>query len=370
MFLLNSDFLKERRAGLRMNVSESDIADMAKQEGPRGVINKLLQLGFAPTQIADSFAIASGGATFYRNRVKTYLKDGLDQKAAEQKAFEDFRENAEESQQSSRPDRISMQQAGPLGRLILAFANTPAQYARLTDKAIRDLRNGRGDAKTNISKIVYYMAVQNLIFNAVQQALFAMAFGDEEEEDEKKQEKYLGIVNGMADSILRGTGFAGAAISVGKNSILRIMKEAEKKRPKFEKVGYELTKISPPISAKLSRINQAARAYQWNKEEMKTKGFSLDNPAFLAGGNVVSALTNIPLDRAVKKVNNVVKATDSDLELWERLALFGGWQDWEIGLKEETKTNKPQPRKLLKRKKLRRRITPKPSGFKVRKFKE
>ena len=59
-----------------------------------------------------------------------------------------------------------MQQAGPLGRLILAFANTPAQYARLTDKAIRDLRNGRGDAKTNISKIVYYMAVQNLIFNA------------------------------------------------------------------------------------------------------------------------------------------------------------------------------------------------------------
>jgi len=344
-FLLNSDFLKERRSGLRMNVSESDIADMAKQEGPRGVINKLLQLGFAPTQIADSFAIASGGATFYRNRVKTYLKDGLDQKAAEQKAFEDFRENAEESQQSSRPDRISMQQAGPLGRLILAFANTPAQYARLTDKAIRDLKNGRGDAKTNISKIVYYMAVQNLIFNAVQQALFAMAFGDEDEEDEKKQEKYLGIVNGMADSILRGTGFAGAAISVGKNSILRIMKEAEKKRPKFEKVGYELTKISPPISAKLSRINQAARAYQWNKEEMKTKGFSLDNPAFLAGGNVVSALTNIPLDRAVKKVNNVVKATDSDLELWERLALFGGWQDWEIGLKEETKTNKPQPRK-------------------------
>ena len=370
VFLLNSDFLKERRAGLRMNVSESDIADMAKQEGPRGIINKLLQLGFAPTQIADSFAIASGGATFYRNRVKTYLKDGLDQKAAEQKAFEDFRENAEESQQSSRPDRISMQQAGPLGRLILAFANTPAQYARLTDKAIRDLRNGRGDAKTNISKIVYYMAVQNLIFNAIQQALFAMAFGDEEEEDEKKQEKYLGIVNGMADSILRGTGFVGAAISVGKNSILRIMKEAEKKRPKFEKVGYELTKISPPISAKLSRINQAARAYQWNKEEMKTKGFSLDNPAFLAGGNVVSALTNIPLDRAVKKVNNVVKATDSDLELWERLALFGGWQDWEIGLKEETKKNKPQPRKLLKRKKLRRRITPKPSGFKVRKFKE
>ena len=338
--LMNSDFLKERRSGLRMNVNEADIADMAKQEGPRGVINKLLQLGFAPTQIADSFAIASGGATFYRNRIKTYTKEGMDQAQAEEKAFQDFRENAEESQQSSRPDKISAQQAGPLGRLILAFANTPAQYARLTDKAIRDLKNGRGDAKTNISKIIYYTTVQNIIFNAVQQALFAMAFGDEEPEDEKKQEKYIGIANGMADSLLRGTGIAGSVISVGKNAVIRIINESKKKRPKYEKVGYELTKISPPVSAKLSRINQAARAYEWNKEEMMTKGFSLDNPAFLAGGNVVSALTNVPLDRVVKKVNNVVKATDSDLELWERVALFAGWQDWEIGIKEEKKPKK------------------------------
>jgi len=358
--LMNSDFLKERRSGLRMNVNEADIADMAKQEGPRGVINKLLQLGFAPTQIADSFAIASGGATFYRNRAKTYMKEGMDQAQAEEKAFQDFRENAEESQQSSRPDKISAQQAGPLGRLILAFANTPAQYARLTDKAIRDLKNKRGDAKTNISKIIYYTTVQNIIFNAVQQALFAMAFGDEETEDEKKQEKYVSIANGMADSLLRGTGIAGAVASVGKNAVIRIIKESKKKRPKYEKVGYELLKISPPISAKISRINQAARAYEWNKKEMMTKGFSLDNPAFLAGGNVVSALTNIPLDRVVKKINNVVKATESDMELWERVALFAGWQDWELGIKEE---EKPKKRKLIKRKQ-----TFKTRKFKTRKF--
>ena len=347
--LMNSDFLKERRSGLRMNVNEADIADMAKQEGPRGVINKLLQLGFAPTQIADSFAIASGGATFYRNRIKTYTKQGLDQAQAEEKAFQDFRENAEESQQSSRPDKISMQQAGPLGRLILAFANTPAQYARLTDKAIRDLKNGRGDAKTNISKIIYYTTVQNIIFNAVQQALFAMAFGDEEPEDEKKQEKYIGIANGMADSLLRGTGIAGSVVSVGKNAVIRIINESKKKRPKYEKVGYELTKISPPVSAKLSRINQAARAYEWNKEEMMTKGFSLDNPAFLAGGNVVSAFTNIPLDRVVKKINNVTKATESDMELWERVALFAGWQDWELGIKDESKSIKKKKTKSKKK---------------------
>ncbi|MCP5077293.1 MAG: hypothetical protein GY951_04470, partial [Psychromonas sp.] len=156
MTLMNSDFLKERRGGLRINVSEADIADMAKKGGAKGVINKLLEFGFTPTQIADSFAIASGGSAFYRNRIKTYKKQGMTDAEAEAQAFVDFRETAEESQQSSRPDRISMQQAGPLGRLVLAFANTPAQYARLIKKAASDLKNGRGDAKTNISKIIYY----------------------------------------------------------------------------------------------------------------------------------------------------------------------------------------------------------------------
>ena len=158
----------------------------------------------------------------------------------------------------------------------------------------------------------------------------------------------------MADSLLRGAGFAGAAVSVGKNAIIRIIDESEKKQPKFEKVGYELTRISPPISAKLSRINQAARAYQWEKDEMINGGWGLDNPAYLAVGNVISALTNVPIDRGVKKVNNVVKATDSDLETWERLALLGGWQDWEIGLDEEKK--KTQKRKVKKRKVKKRKV--------------
>ena len=354
MTLMNSDFLKERRGGLRINVSEADIADMAKKGGAKGVINKLLEFGFTPTQIADSFAIASGGSAFYRNRIKTYKKQGMTDAEAEAQAFVDFRETAEESQQSSRPDRISMQQAGPLGRLVLAFANTPAQYARLIKKAASDLKNGRGDAKTNISKIIYYGVAQNLLFNALQQALFAFAFDDDEEDTAEQQKKYVGIANGMMDSLLRGIGLGGAVVSVGKNAIIRIINEMEKKQPKLEKVGYEITKLSPPISAKLSRINQAARSYQWDKKEMMEKGWSLDNPAYLASANVIAALTNIPLDRAVKKTNNVVQATSQDLETWERLALLGGWQDWELGIDEEKPANKPNARKTRQRRKQKR----------------
>ena len=142
------------------------------------------------------------------------MKQGMSQAEAETQAFEDFRETAEESQQSARPDRISMQQAGPLGRLILAFQNTPSQYARIIDKAVRDLKNRRGDAKTNVSKIIYYATIQNLIFNALQQALFAFAFDDEEPTDEEKKDKYFDIANSMADSLLRGTGVAGGVLSL------------------------------------------------------------------------------------------------------------------------------------------------------------
>jgi hypothetical protein len=77
--LMNSPFLLARRDGLKMNVNEADIADMAKDPGSmaRRFIAKTLRLGFLPTQIADSFAIASGGATFYRNRIKKYMKEGM-----------------------------------------------------------------------------------------------------------------------------------------------------------------------------------------------------------------------------------------------------------------------------------------------------
>ena len=222
----------------------------------------------------------------------------------------------------------------------MAFANTPAQYARIIKKAASDLKNGRGDAKTNISKIIYYGFAQNLIFNALQQALFAVGFGDEEPEDKEKEKKYISIANGMLDSILRGSGIGGAVVSVGKNAVVKLIKELDKDRPKLQNIASEVLKISPPISAKYSRLVQAGKSYDWNKDEMRKKGLSLDNPAFLAGGNVLSALTNIPLDRAIKKANNVVAATSQDLETWERIALLGGWQAWELGIEKKKKKKK------------------------------
>ena len=345
MFIMNSDYLIERRNGLKINVNEADIAEIAAESKnkAKAFVNKLLKLGFLPTQIADSFAIATGGASFYRNRLKSYIKKGLSEKEAQDKAFLDFREITEENQQSSRPDRISQQQAGPLGRIILAFANTPAQYARIIQRAASDLKNGRGDAKTNISKIIYYGAIQNVIFNAMQQALFAIAFGDEEPDDEKEAEKYGNIVNGMVDSLLRGTGFAGAAVSTVKNAIIKIAKDGNK-----QDVAIDLINISPPISSKIRKVRSAGRTFDWNKKEIKEKGLSLDNPAAMAIGQLVSATTNVPLDRGIKKLTNIKDALDTENEEWMRIANALGWSKWELEWEQDKR--KKKKKKEIKRK--------------------
>jgi len=360
--LFNSPFLLDRRSGLKLNVNEADIADMAKGPGnsARNVIAGILKAGFLPTQLADSFAIASGGASFYRNRIKALQKEGLTEAEAEEVAFRDFREIAEESQQSSRPDKISQQQAGPLGRVVLAFANTPAQYARLIKKAASDLKNGRGDAKTNISKIIYYGVAQNILFSALQQALFAISFGDEDEEEEKRNEKYFNIANGMSDSILRGIGVGGAIASVVKNTAIRLAKEADKKSPKYQDVLVkEVLQISPPISSKVGKLRSAGRSVSWNKKEMMTKGWAIDNPAYLASANVISAITNVPADRAIKKITNIVDASNEETEYYKRIALALGWSSWELGIdkkdkkKPESSTGKSRTRKRSRTRKKR-----------------
>jgi hypothetical protein len=349
--LFNSEYLVARRNGLKINVNESEIADAVKdaKNKPKAAIAYLLKKGFLPTQIADSFAIASGGATFYRNRIKTYLKEGLTQQEAETKAFEDFYAISEETQQSSRTDRISQEQSSIAGRVILAFANTPQQYARKSKKDFLDLINGRGGPgawKGQIGRIIYYQGAQNLLFNALQNALFAMMFDDDEEEI--TDEKAIRIANGMADSTLRGMGIYGAAGATFKNIILKLYNESEKKNPKYEDAALEMLSFSPPLDSKITKFRSALRTFSWDSEEIAEKGFSLDNPALLAGSQVLSAFTNIPLDRVVKKYNNLNRAFQKDTETWESTAMILGWSEWEVMGPDKKKTKKKTKKRKRK----------------------
>jgi len=338
--LFNSDFLKQRRSGLKNDVNADDIANAAETatNKSKAVFASILKMGFLPTQMADSFAIAMGGASFVRNRISKYVSEGMDKKAAEEKAFLDFQEIAEETQQSSRPDRISQQQASPLGRIVLAFANTPMQYMRLTKKAFLDLKNGRGDAKTNITKIIYYSVVQNVIFSALQSALFATLF--EEDDEEAIKDKELRIANSMLDSILRGSGVYGAVASTLKNIVVEVGNQASKDRPDFTVAAQRALSISPPIDSKMRKIMGAARAFSYKTTRDKMKGFGLDNPAYYATGQVVSAAFNLPLDRVIRKADNLRVAVDNDTKYWQSIALMLGYSQWDLGLIQSEKKKK------------------------------
>ena len=333
MTLMNSPYLVERRDGLKINVSESEIADAVSESSnkPKAFLNLLLSKGFILTRIADSFAIAAGGSTFYRNQIKAYMKSGMDQKAAEKQAFDDFYAIAETSQQSSNPSKISQQQASGAGRVILAFANTPMQYARIIKRATQDLVNGRGDWKTNVSKIVYYSTIQNLIFNALSNALFALAFN---EEDEEKEDKTGRIANGMADSLLRGLGIRGTAVAAIKDALITIYEQENKEKgaPELRKAIADLFGFSPPIDSKVRKLTSGLNTLSWEREKMSQEGFNLNNPAYLAFAQILAGLTNVPLDRAITKINNLRAATSDSSAKWQKVALLMGWSAWDLGL--------------------------------------
>jgi hypothetical protein len=361
--IFNSPTLRQRRRGLQKDVNEAEIASAAanSKNKAQAVLAYLLKIGFTPTQIADSFAISAGGATFYRNRVNTYLKQGLSKQEAETKAFDDFLEASEKAQQSSRPDLISPIQAGPLGRLIFAFQNTPMQYTRIIKKAMRDIANGRGDFKTNMSKILYYGFAQNVLFTGLQNAMFGMLFEDDEDEEvaEKYQKKKTRMLNSMIDTVLRGSGLAGAIVSTAKNAIMKFM-EQEKKSwgTDHTYTMIELTNLSPPIGSKLRKIYSGIQTYRFNKKVIPQIGFDIDNPAWMGFGNVVSGVTNFPLDRMLHLLESVREATDQNNAAWQRIALLLGWRTWDVGaeneevqqIKEEIKNDPFKDKDIFKQK--------------------
>ena len=340
--IFNSDYLKQRRGGLKTEVEAAVLANELRKggvEGMRGAINKLLKAGFTLTQLGDSFAISFGGASFYRNRKNSYLKQGLTEQEARDQAFLDFREISEESQQSARPDRLSMQQTNSIGRVFLAFQNTPMQYYRLIAKAIMDIKNGRGDLKTNISKIAYYGIAQNLMFTALQQALFAFLFDapDDEEEEETKDEKVLRTINNSIDTIIRGTGYYGAVVSTVKNVILEFIKQ-EKKGFKADH-AYTMVQalnLSAPIGIKARTLYQGAyQNYKYNKEIIDDLGYDIDNPGYDIVASLASFGVNVPLDKVIQMTRGIKEASDKDNEAWQRIALALGWSTWNLGMPNE-----------------------------------
>ena len=328
--LWDSDYLTNRRDGAKFDVLADEIAN-----DPDNWISKILQKGFLPTRYADSFAIALGGASFYRNRVNSLIKEGMSEADAEVQAMKDWRQAAEESQQSSDPSKISEIQASSIGKIIYAFANTPFQYARITKRKLQDLTSGRSAAEGSVQKdlgtIFYYSMAQALIFNALQSGLVALLMSDDEDDEELKEEKYASMLERSLTSFAKSTGNPGAVAS----TLYAMMKEGYlqqtgKKRPDANAFAVTATSISPPLNSKLRDIAGAYRAY--NKiEDGDAFTPSLDNEALTMAGEVAS-VAGLPLDRVIRKARHLAAISNEEAELWQKIWMLAGWSEWELGV--------------------------------------
>jgi len=263
---------------------------------------------------------------------------------------------------------VSQQQSSALGKFILAFQNVTSQYNRFGIKRpTLDLINRRKTPPyttqwqsdmSNMSRILYYGAVQNAIFYGLQTAAFAMLFSDEEEDKEFFEDKRDRIVNGSIDSILRGSGIGGAIVSTLKNAAMKIAANEGKTWNKATDVLVsELLQLSPPLGIKARKLSSAEKTMKYNKkviEEMET--FDIDNPHWDAVTNVIEGTTNAPTNALYRNTMNVREGLNAENEYWQRLFLFMGWSQWQLGVenkeveavKQEIKTRENNERILKK----------------------
>jgi hypothetical protein len=164
----------------------------------------------------------------------------------------------------------------------------------------------------------------------------------------------------MSDNLLGGLGFGGNAVSTIKNTILEYNKQ-EKKGWNADHT-YTILKFfsfSPTVGSKGRKVYSAIQEYKYNKDVIGKMGLlNIDNPSYGVWANLTSALTNIPLDRLVKKVNNIDAALTEDITTVQRFALLMGWNTWDLGIddsdvlaiEDEIKEDKQKEREEKKQK--------------------
>ena len=337
--IFNSDYLLQRRAGLKIDVNLDELSQAAEGTGNTSrfaaIVSAILKKGFLPTQIADSAAIAWGGAPFLMNRQKTYIKQGMSEQEAYDQAFEEFMDLSEDSQQASRPDKISMQQASSVGKLVLSFQNYPMQAARLQKRRWQDLLAGRGSVFNNARRIIWYGAVQNIIFHALQKAAFAIWWNDEAKDEEEEKRLWM-VLNGVADTFLAGSGYAGMIAAMGKNVILELIDEFSKEdgRPDTREALVKATSFSPAINAKLRLLNNAMKRWEYKDNRKNYDELNIDNPILRSAAEVTEFTVNLPANRIVNKLENIMDALDKETEWWRKIFLMMGWSSWDLFMED------------------------------------
>ena len=154
----------------------------------------------------------------------------------------------------------------------------------------------------------------------------------------------------MLDSSLRGLGLGGVTMGVFKDVVYDIYKRSKRDRPNFKEVWKQLLGFSPAISSKVKKAINAGWAFDSKDRRAQMKeGFGIDNPAWEAGTGVISAVGNVPVDRILKKIQNIRSILKEETEAWKDVAMFFGWPEWQLDVKQKPTAEEIEAEKQAKK---------------------
>jgi len=222
---------------------------------------------------------------------------------------------------------------------------------------------------SNASRILYYGAAQNLIFYGLQTALFAVMFGLENDDEERRAQQVLKkkerVINGAIDTILRGSGIYGVAVSTIKNMFIKFLEQREKGYNKDESaVLMEALNFSPVVGIRARSIVSAEKELNYNMPIIKEMSMlDIDNPMWPAVTNYIQ-VTGFPANRIYQKTINLRNAADNQYTAFQRTMFFSGYTTWSLNL-GDTQKMKDIKEKVKGKKKSKKKKT----QFKTFKFK-
>ena len=317
-FIKSSDWIKNRKDGK----TELLLDEMFDQKAT-GKVGKFYQnmqkKGYSITKMGDINAIIQGGGPYMTGLYLKNIEAGMDPDTAMQEAFDAFTAKAEETQQSTKPERLGKEQTTRTGKLLLAFANTPMQYNRKMSRALKDFvapGSTPAQKKAAMRTLIYYGGLQNATFTALQKLSFlAMGIGGDDDDKVGPSD----FANGVFDTILRGIGVWGALAASIKNALIAAANDKDVIKP--------LIAVSPAIGTKVRHIENTIKdkpAYP------KSDGLFVATDEMYRVASAGNAILNLPTDRVLALIEQANDLFAQDLNFIQKMARLGGWSRWDL----------------------------------------
>lgn len=183
-FMLDADpYLRARYESGSMNEAMEKMMAAAEAFGKAQKVMSLTNLLSISTRLGDIGAIVFGG--------KPYVDYLMSQKGmSKEEAIKECRKSTLRSQQFNGKSSLSRHQingknGGYIVRALLAFRNTPAQYARKIAEAIAEFQRGEITAAQLGKTVAIYALFNNWVYSLVTSlSVLAKLLGEDEEADE------------------------------------------------------------------------------------------------------------------------------------------------------------------------------------------